>query len=117
MDKNSNPTLEKYQLIAGLGKCNMSGEEYCKRLAKIDYGHRSQDSKTLETICRKGGKCLMIAGLLSCIANTSLTIYQNQSGNESNSRNAWMIGSVLLAYVGSELYVRRRKEWDEFYSD
>jgi hypothetical protein len=126
MDKSSNLTLEKYRLIAEHSEGKIPDGELGKRLLEIDYLHRDSDSKTIEAIFRKGGKGLMLAGLLSLIPNISLTAYQNyqqsmngahQSSSESDARNYWMMGSVLLAYLGSGLYNLRRKEWDQFEKD
>lgn len=121
--ENSNPTLEKYELIRNISENNMPAQEVGKKLAEIDYRHRHSDEKLLETICRKGGKALMMAGLLSAIGNISVNCYQvyrnslNNPSTESQStesRELWTLGSILLAYLGAELYVRRRIEWDQF---
>jgi len=107
----SNPTLEKFRLMANYDSSKMSSQDLGRRINEIDYHARSKDSKMIESVCRKGGKGLMLAGILSL----TIPLYQSyrQPLDEAKYKKV-IVAGFGLAYIGLGLYNLRRKEWDQF---
>lgn len=125
MNPKGNPTLEKYELLFNYSKRDngLSSQDIGRKLNEIDYNYRSNDAKLVENILRRGGKAIMLAGLVSFIGGISFMNYKAYKclsdpsyarQHKNDSQDKWLIGSVIITYLGNELYIRRRTEWDQF---
>ncbi|MFC1686183.1 hypothetical protein ACFLZZ_04160 [Nanoarchaeota archaeon] len=111
VDTKRNPSLEKYKLIQELANCEEGSKNIGEEIMKIDFECRSDDSKFLENICRKGGRGLMLAGALFG-AGAVCSYYAEKPKTVCDVLAAVGIFSII---GGTDLYNKRRIEWDDYY--